>query len=549
VKRAAPPIVWQAGQGALRAAVIARLDGDPAAGAVIQANDRRTLRALDLAPARGPGPAGIDDGTGIDASAPRRIVTKTHHLATGRHRLREALKRRLGGSAAEREWRALEALHAAGLPVPRPLARGRLASGDALIALELVEGTPLREAFAAADPARRGCLVAALASTLERLHGSGLCHGDLHLGNLLVRAERDEIVLLDLQRAKRARGERDRLRDLAGLELSLLRAGWPAASRAAVRERLVRGAAQGDAFGAALRRFAADHVRGRARRDRGPGRGCARVRAGRLRGRVERSVPESELLELIAMASRSPQRRVRRAGRAWIWEGVLAGRAVVVKGHAGAQGLRRLADAVRGTPAARAFVQGTREQRLLARSARPIAHLEERRIGLPGSSWLVLEHVGAVDLDAYSPSTMQEALALAGFVGDWLADLHALGWHHADLKGSNLRLLPSPDDATPPRLWLVDLEDLAGPGRPDDEARLTALAQINASIPDARLDAQARGEALARYCERLPFTRAGLDLEGARQEVLRRSLARDHRYRGEGCAAAAGQRGGGISRP
>jgi tRNA A-37 threonylcarbamoyl transferase component Bud32 len=549
VTRAAPPIVWQAGEGLLRAAVIARLDGDPAAGTVIHANDRRTLRALDLAPGLAPGPAGLDDGTGVDAGAPRRIVTKTHHLATGRHRLREALKRRLGRSAAEREWRALEALQSAGLPVPRPLARGRLASGDALLALELVEGTPLREAFAAADPGRRARLVAALVSTLERLYGSGLCHGDLHLGNLLVRAERDEIVLLDLQRAGRARGDRDRLRDLAGLELSLLRAGWPAAARAKVRERLVRGGAQGGAFEAALRRFAADHVRGRARRDRGPGRGCARVCTGRLRGRVERSVPEAELLELVATASRSPARRARREGRSWIWEGVLAGRVVVVKGHAGAQGLRRLADAVRGTPAARAFVQGTREQRLLARSARPLAHLEERTLGLPGASWLVLERVGEVDLDAYQPPTAREALALAGFVGDWLADLHALGWHHADLKGSNLRLRPSPDDATPPRLWLVDLEDLAGPGEPDDEARLTALAQLNASIPDARLDAQARGEALARYCARLPFSRVGLDLAGARQEILRRSLARDHRYRGEGCAAAAGRRGDGISRP
>lgn len=73
--RAAPPIVWQAGEGLLRAAVIARLDGDPAAGTVIHANDRRTLRALDLAPGLAPGPAGLDDGTGVDAGAPRRIVT------------------------------------------------------------------------------------------------------------------------------------------------------------------------------------------------------------------------------------------------------------------------------------------------------------------------------------------------------------------------------------------------------------------------------------------------------------------------------------------
>ena len=160
---------------------------------------------------------------------------------------------------------------------------------------------------------------------------------------------------------------------------------------------------------------------------------------------------------------------------------------------------------------------------------------ESRRRGLPTASWLVLEHVGTLDLDAHRPGTPAEAFTLARAVGAWLADLHALGWHHTDLKASNLRLLPPADGASPARLWLVDLEDLEGPVRIDDEARLAALAQLNASIPDAHLPPQARLAALECYVARLPFAQAALDLEGARREILRRSLARAHRFRGEGC--------------
>lgn len=529
-------IAWQAGDGTIHAAVIARLDCDPTTGTLIQSNDRRTLRELDpaLTPDRAPDrePHTSDDADRLDADRPRRIVTKTYHLATGRHRLREALKRRLGRSPAEHEWRALVVFHAAGLPVPRPLARGRLASGDELLAVEHIAGSPLRDRFAdaAADAELRGRLVAELASILERVHASGWVHGDLHLGNLHVRAGSDEIVLLDLQRARRARGDADRLRDLASLELSLLRAGWPAELRAGLRERLSPGAA----FDLALRRFAADHVRGRARRRLVSGRTYEPVRMEDLRGRIERSIPEAALRELVGTASLDPERRLRRAGRTWVCDGTLAGRLVVVKGYAAERGLRLLADAVRGTRAARAFERGAREQLLLARSARPLAYLEQRSRGLPGQSWLVLERVGDVDLDAHRPSTPRAAIALARFVGDWLADLHALGWHHADLKGSNLRLAPSPDGETPPQLWLVDLEDLAGPVRLDDDTRLSALAQLNASLPAAHFGPEARGEALARYCARLPFTRAALDFAGARQEIARRSLARGHRAQIEG---------------
>ncbi len=533
MRRARAPIVWWAGDARVQSALSELLIRSEVAGrepgTQIESNVRRTLREV------------LVQLGGDSHPEPLRIVLKTHHVGTGRHRLREAIKRRIRRSPARREWQALTALRAAGIPVPRPLAYGRLASGDELVAFEFIEGLPLRDRFAEADAPARAGLVSKLRSTLARLHASGRIHGDLHLGNLRACADTDEIVLLDLQRARLARAPSDRLRDLASLELSLLRAGWPAAERAALRRELAGGPELGPAFDAALRRFAADHLRGRARRRLRPGRGLEQVHAGRRSGLRDRSLPEEALLRLLEHAEQSPSQRARRGGRGWIAEAEIDGRAVVVKWRASGGLLDRMTARWRGSAAARAFGNGQRVQLLLACTARPLAYLDERSAGLPGACWLVLERAGDVDLDAHAPPTPRAGRELARAFGDWLADLHALGLGHSDLKGSNIRLRPAAQEpaatASPPRFWLVDLEDLSGPGAQSDEARLTALAQLNASIPDAHLDPGARREALAHYLARLPFASADLDFERVKAAVARRSLARAHRWRGEGCAA------------
>ena len=53
------------------------------------------------------------------------------------------------------------------------------------------------------------------------------------------------------------------------------------------------------------------------------------------------------------------------------------------------------------------------------------------------------------------------------------------------------------------------------------------------------LDPEARRGALARYLARLPFASAELDFERVQAAVARRSVARAHHWRGEGCAAQA----------
>lgn len=538
-----PALRWLGGDPWICAA-LTQLLAPPARG-VLPSASIPSVEAIRSNPRRSLGQALLQpDPERAGAALP--IVLKTHHLASGRHRLRERAKRWIGRSPARREWNALVALHAAGVPVPRPLAYGRLASGDELIVQERIEGTGLADAFAAADAPTRIRLVTALASTLKRLHAAGYAHRDLHLGNLWHVHADESIALLDLQRARHLRGEHDRLRDLASLELSLLRARWPADARTALRAAL-GGGPEADT---ALRRFAADHLRGRARRVLRSGREVRAVRVERRCGVRDASIDEGALLRAIDCAERDPARRTRREGRAWIAEATIDERAVVVKWTAGGGLGDRLAARWRGSRAARAFRIGRREQLLLARSARPLAYLEERTAGLPGDSWLVLERVGDVDLDQHRPATADDAHTLALAVADWLADLHAVGFGHADLKGGNLRIDRREErgiDARAGRVhdfWLLDLEDLIGPRAQRDEARLVALAQLNASLPDAHFDLAAREAALARYVKRLPFADPQLDFEGARREIARRSLARAHRWRGEGCAVADANRSG-----
>lgn len=511
------PVDWLAGESALRRALDERLAA-LAAGelASIRASHRRTLCEATL-------PASPGHAT------PMRIVLKTHHLATGRHRLREAVKRRLGRSPAQREWQALVALSTAGVPVPRPLAWGRLASGDELVVQAFVPGRPLATAFAEADAPGHEILVDALARTLDDLARAGWLHGDLHLGNLRFDAEAQRVVLLDLERARSRPTERARLRDLARLELSLARADWPIAAR----RRLRAGRCEASAFDAAHRGFLADHRRGRARRARG--RGLAAIDCEGLRGLRDTSVSEPALLALVARAEGSPARQERRGGRAWIVEDVLEGRAVVVRGERAVPGLRGWLSGLRSSRAARAFRRGRLDRLLLARAAAPLAYVEAPRARGVTASWLVLERVGDLELDRLRPATPGDAHALATALADWLAELHAAGLGHADLKGSNVRIALDRDT---PRFWLVDLEDLTGPVRLRDAERLRALVQLNASLADEDFPITAREAALARYVERLPFDALGLDLEGSRREIARQARARHHRFRGDGCACS-----------
>lgn len=126
-----------------------------------------------------------------------------------------------------REGRLLERLHAAGLPVPRPVAarfqRHGLAYTADLITLRIPGAEPL--SLRLADAATPADIWARVGACIRKFHDAGVYHADLTAHNLLV-DEKGEVHLLDFDRG-RVRGEGGAWREanLARLDRSLRKIG------------------------------------------------------------------------------------------------------------------------------------------------------------------------------------------------------------------------------------------------------------------------------------------------------------------------------------
>jgi tRNA A-37 threonylcarbamoyl transferase component Bud32 len=517
---AASALRWRAGAEAVRVRV-ARWLADPAQGELLRDNGRRALVRLHG-----------DEGD---------LLVKSFRVGSAAHGARERWKAALGAGPIEREWRSLAAAHGRGVPVPEPLGLAA-AGGEALLVLRHLEGAPLRDALE--RPAReRRLLLRAVGRAVAALHAAGLAHGDLHLGNVLVTARGP--VLLDLQRAGRARSARALVRDLASLDFSL----WPHLS-ATDRLRLRRAALAGRrdarelerAVVRAARARARRHWRSRARHARRPGRRFERLAAGGGRGLC--------LAEFGASAARAALDEHRRlasdptaTGAALLASkparsvSALAagGRRVVVKEVRRPGLARALVDLVRGSAARRAWRAGYGLEARGLRAALPLAYVEERRLGfLPVRSALVLEDLRpmrpASDLDPASADAPELPAALCGLA----LRLHRLGVDHGDLKASHVFVGAGGRD-----LALIDLDRVRFRRRLRDQRRLRALAQLNASLPDELCAAEPRCRAFLRYAAALPFSGGARAREAALERVVRESLARRHRWRGVGCERAA----------
>jgi hypothetical protein len=195
---------------------------------------------------------------------------------------------------------------------------------------------------------------------------------------------------------------------------------------------------------------------------------------------------------------------------------------------------RRLADALRGGPARRAFRAG---RGLIARgigAALPLAALEQRSFGVPRRSLLVSLDLRSdpnsarlLELDAAGRSRTLAALA------ELMIALHQSGAVHGDLRAQHVHLRARAAGELVTAARLVDLESVRFHRRLSDARRSEDLAQLNASIPDAIATPAERRAALDAYAEALPFA---CGTRAAEAEIVRRSLARGHLFRGLDCS-------------
>jgi tRNA A-37 threonylcarbamoyl transferase component Bud32 len=506
---------WLSGSAELQRVVEAALQGDSAASLLRENPRRRLLRVA------------TSDG----------VPLLVKHFRTGsHHRRREALKARIGRSPAMREARHLRAAGEAGVPVPDLLGEASLPGGDRLLVMPFLEGEAGVAGLARSQAQRTRQLVA-LGRAVRALHEAGTVHGDLHAGNVLFGPE--SAVLLDLQHARRSTLDEDRLRDLGELDYSL----WQVASladRLRVRIAALGPSAEGTeraerlrAVGEHARRKAAQHGRSRTRRLLRAGRLTDTTRREGARGLRWKEFPEPAVAEALDAHARALAEAgdavLKDDGRSRITRVRAGGRHVLVKEVLPRGPLRILSDGFRGSPAHRGWRggHGLRARGLAA--ALPLAYLDERRLGLPIASWLVLEDLSpARDLLELPADVRAEALRA---LGPWLTRLHLRGVDHGDLKATHLFARADRPGADPA---LIDLEGIRFPRALSEGRRLQALAELNASLPD-EWPATGRLRVFARYTLFEPFVAAG---GTALPTLIRMSLARRHRWQGHDCQHA-----------
>lgn len=368
---------------------------------------------------------------------------------------------------AEREARALLRAAQLGVPVPE-----LIESGPLFVVTRWIEGRPAR----AEDLDR-------ILPPVERMHARGMLHGDLHLGNVLMRD--GDAVLIDLHRARfppLVPGWMRR-RELGYFAFSL---GEPLPdSLSHVR------------FWRDLR--AQRHWRSRTRRPVRESSGFTRFELGGEPGFRRREADPAALERALRdLASAEPIKRDARTAlyRSDGW---------VLKRHARDRDAR---DAWIGSHGLEA--RGIATGRALAWSGR----------------WLVMEDAGPTLIDwvesAFAAAPEAERAALARDLAELLARLHARGIYHPDLKANNIAWRPG----APPRL--LDTGRVRFGRRVSARRRAKNLAQLNAALPDV-VPAALRDAALRDY---LRLTGYRGDAAALRARVVRASLRRRHRWTG-----------------
>ncbi len=467
------------------------------------------------------------------------LVVKQFKGASGRHALRESFKRRVGYSPASREFRHLATLQDRGVPVPSPLAFGRLDNGDEVIVLPFLEGHTLSDlppstAWRTVLPEVGKCVA--------RMHAAGLVHRDLHASNILMTPEGP--VLLDVQAAKASRNRREQLADIGVLDSGLAHF-LPLSQRMRMREAALGISRPWNANGReALKQVSRaaqahrwDRARGRTRRSTIPGRRYARFSFDGGRGLRLRGLEESRVVQALREHEEALKNReecvIKREGRSRVTRVSVAGQSFIVKEIVDAGWSKRLANLLRGAPARRGWVagHGLRIRGLCA--PEPQAYVVRRWLGFPVSSLLLLEDIAEGINVRFATSEQVDLTETLTLLGKMVYKLHEQGVDHGDLKAGNLLLCGTPGSYA---VYILDLEGVRFLKRLPEQKRIHTLMQLNASLHDD-FPVEQRCAEFWRYSARFPFA----DNAAALSRVVEGSLARKHHWKGQGCALATSE--------
>jgi hypothetical protein len=333
-----------------------------------------------------------------------------------------------------------------------------------------------------ARPATRADL-AQILDAVGAMHGAGMLHGDLHLGNLLIAA--DGPVLLDVQKATFAPWLPAllRRRELGYLAFSL---GDPLPD-ALANTRFWRNAR------------AQRHWKSRTKRCLVESSGFTAFDGGFRRRDAD---PEA-----LRRAIRSPDgQTLKDDGRTRLYRHD----GWIVKQHASSATAR----------AAWVGAQGLAARRIDA----------ARALAWSGTA-LVMEDAGPTLIDwveaDFPTAPPAEREEMADALADLLGALHRRGIYHADLKANNVAWTPG----RAPRL--LDYASVHFGRSVPRRRRVKNLAQLNAALPDS-VPAELRERALRCYGTQLDPPREDPAL---RRDVIAESLARGHRW--TGCASVS----------
>ena len=515
------------------------------------AGERELCRALEpvlLEPADSKKPQAVIEREGrarlyrIPLESGEEVFVKQRFVRGGS--ARERIARAIGLRTVAGEWRALVRLYEAGVAVPEPIALGTLPGGDSVVVTRYLEGRLLKDVLPGSRR-RRIPLLIAVGELIARLHTNGYVHRGLRWEDILVTEHGP--VLLGLQTASRSRSPRARRRDIGGLEASLsacvstcdrirlrcaalgFKRPFGPPQRHALR-------AVGHAFEAEQRAQAASLTR----RSLQPGPAFARIRSGEYRGMRLRSAAENEIVSALEAGRGVPDESVgqvlKRDRRAQVTEVRSGCGSWIVKDYRAGGFLRRTADWFRGSPARRAWLGGHGLHARNIGAATPIAFVERRTWGVPTASAIVLEDLQGLEAADHCNAGWADDREVVDALVGLAIRLHRRRVVHSDLKASHV-LLERAGEGIEGRL--IDLEGVRFRRRLGDRARIQALAEINASLPD-RIPAELRCLAFLRYAAALPFH---CDADDALRRIVAISLTRRHHWTGGDCEIARESRG------